>query len=254
MKSFLSVTSLALLLATSAIAQAQPVAPPAAADSATGAAPEITEAQLLEIYGWMTGMRAGLNRLGLSEEEAGAFLRGLSASSDGVDLQVDLQQVGPMVSEFVQRKFEERMTQLSAAEVGRSADFWAGVKANPAITMTESGLGYEILKPGSDVHPTETSVITMHYTGKLIDDTVFDSSEGGEPFTGPLNQTLPAWSEGLPLIGIGGTIRLYVPPALGFGDFGSPNGDIPPGASLVFELTLVSAVDAPAEIVPPALN
>jgi FKBP-type peptidyl-prolyl cis-trans isomerase len=254
MKSFISATSLALVLSLNASAQAVPGSAPAAEASAVEAAPQITEEQLLGIYGWMTGMRAGLNRLGLSEAEAGAFSRGMAAASEGVDLDLDLEQFGPLVSQLVQQKFETQMTKLSAAEAARSVDFWSGVKANPAITMTESGLGYEILTPGSDEHPNATSEVTMHYTGKLIDDTVFDSSEGGEPFTGPLAQSLPAWAEGVPLIGIGGSIRLYVPPALGFGDFGSPNGDIAPGASLIFDLTLVAAVEAPSEIIAPTLN
>ena len=99
----------------------------------------------------------------------------------------------------------------------------------------------------------------MNYTGKLIDGTVFDSSERqGKPFEFPLNKVIAGWTEGLQKISKGGKIKLYVPPQLAYGDEGRPG--IPPGATLIFDIELIditpgAAADAPAAIVvPPAVK
>ena len=101
-----------------------------------------------------------------------------------------------------------------------------------------SGLAYTIVRPGDGPKPVATDTIRAHYTGSLIDGTVFDSSEGGGPFETELDQVIEGWTQGLPLIGEGGAIKLYVPASLGYGDTGTSS--IPPGATLIFEVDLVA--------------
>lgn len=236
----------ATLLPLSAVAQtaSEPVPAPAPTDMAP-AAPEISEAKMLEVFGWMTGMRTGIGQLGLSDEEVASFMSGLDAARRGEELDIDLQAVGPVIAKFIQNKFETRMAQVKEEEQARSAGFWEALKANGQATLTASGLAYELLSPGSERKPLATDRVRVHYTGRLLDGKVFDSSvERGEPYETSLQQVIPGWTEGMQLVGEGGKIRLYVPPALAYGDYGS--GDIPPGATLIFEVELLNILSPAA--------
>ena len=90
--------------------------------------------------------------------------------------------------------------------------------------------------PAPRPKPTET--VKVHYTGKLIDGTVFDSSvQRGEPAEFPLDQVIPGWTEGIQKMNKGGKIKLYVPPQLAYGDDGRPG--IPPSSTLIFDVELL---------------
>ena len=96
-----------------------------------------------------------------------------------------------------------------------------------------------ILQAGTGEFPTAESTVTVHYTGTLIDGTVFDSSvERGEPISFPLSGVIPGWTEGVQLINVGGKIELTIPYELGYGERGS--GPIPPRSVLIFEVELIS--------------
>ena len=107
------------------------------------------------------------------------------------------------------------------------------------VRQSPSGLAYRITESGTGVHPTDANQVTVHYTGKLIDGTVFDSSlERGEPATFPVKGVVPGFSEAIKLLGKGGKGTFYLPSSLAYGDAGA--GDqIPPGATLVFEIELL---------------
>ena len=99
-----------------------------------------------------------------------------------------------------------------------------------------SGLHYEIIDPGSGTTPdVATSTISVTYTGKLLNGTVFDQKT--TPFTYKLNGFIPGWQYGIPLIKKGGTIKLIIPSSLAYGCTGA--GSIPPDSVLYFEITLV---------------
>ena len=106
--------------------------------------------------------------------------------------------------------------------------------------QTESGLKYTIVKEGAGARPSASDNVTVHYTGRLTDGTVFDSSiDRGEPTTFPLNQVIPGWTEGLQLMQEGSTAVFYIPSNLGYGEMGTPGGPIPPNAPLIFEVQLI---------------
>lgn len=114
------------------------------------------------------------------------------------------------------------------------------VATDSTYAVTESGLKYMVVKEGSGLSPKATDVVTVHYTGKLTDGTVFDSSVSrGEPASFPLNRVIPGWTEGLQLMKIGGKAIFYIPSALGYGPAGAPPV-IPPNADLIFEVELLS--------------
>ena len=110
---------------------------------------------------------------------------------------------------------------------------------NDSVTQTQSGLQYMVLKEGTGAKPGPTDEVTVHYTGKLLDGTVFDSSvERGEPATFPLDKVIPGWTEGLQLMSEGSKYRLFIPSELAYGSKGS--GDkILPNSTLIFDVELI---------------
>lgn len=106
------------------------------------------------------------------------------------------------------------------------------------VHVTASGLQYQIIKEGTGAKPGKDDVVTVHYTGKLIDGTVFDSSvERGEPATFAVGQVIPGWVEGLQLMSEGAAWRLFIPSELAYGKHGT--GPIKPGSTLIFEVQLI---------------
>lgn len=108
---------------------------------------------------------------------------------------------------------------------------------------TASGLIYIEVQKGSGASPKPTDIVKFNYTGKLLDGTVFDSSEGKGPIEYPLNQLIAGWIEGMQMMKKGGKAKLIIPSALGYGSRGG--GPIPPYSSLVFDLELVDFKAAP---------
>ncbi len=106
------------------------------------------------------------------------------------------------------------------------------------IVATEhsSGLYYEVISAGTGPAPTLSSTVSVRYTGKLLNGTVFDS-QTGTPVTFPLGQVIPGWQLGLPLVQEGGIIKLIIPSALAYGCTGV--GTIPGNSILFFEIQLV---------------
>ena len=113
-------------------------------------------------------------------------------------------------------------------------------KNNIVAEPTESGLYYVVTEPGNGEKPEVGKPVTMHYTGKLIDDTVFDSSvERNQPFQFVLGvgQVIPGWDEGVQLMTKGEKGMLYIPYYLGYGE--RDMGEIPPFSNLIFEVELI---------------
>ena len=107
--------------------------------------------------------------------------------------------------------------------------------------VTSSGLAYKVINKGDGKeHPSATSNVTVHYTGKLIDGTIFDSSvKRGEPVTFPLNQVIPGWTEGVQLMVVGDKWTFIIPSNLAYGSRGIPQAGIGPNATLIFEVELL---------------
>lgn len=121
--------------------------------------------------------------------------------------------------------------------IGR--EFLAENAKNDSVIQTESGLQYMVLKEGTGAKPGPTDEVTVHYTGKLLNGTVFDSSvERGEPATFALNQVIPGWTEGLQLMSEGSKYRLFIPSELAYGSKGAGE-DILPNSTLIFDVELI---------------
>ena len=112
------------------------------------------------------------------------------------------------------------------------------------VVTLPSGLQYEILVAGTGPKPTATDTVTTHYSGTLLDGTVFDSSiERGTPASFPVNGVIPGWVEALQLMGVGSKWRIVVPLELAYKDRGAGN-KIGPNQALIFEVELIS-IDKP---------
>ena len=110
------------------------------------------------------------------------------------------------------------------------------------VIVTPSGLQIEMVKEGTGKSPKATDKVRVHYTGKLIDGSVFDSSvQRGQPAEFPLNGVIAGWTEGLQQLKEGGKAILTIAPELGYGEHGAGNV-IPPHATLVFEVELLKVL------------
>ncbi len=111
------------------------------------------------------------------------------------------------------------------------------------VHTTASGLQYEIIKEGNGPKPAASDEVEVHYTGKLIDGTVFDSSEErGVPATFGVTQVIPGWVEALQLMSAGSKWRLYIPSQLAYGPAGAGNV-IGPNSTLIFDVELLKVIE-----------
>jgi len=148
--------------------------------------------------------------------------------------------------QFLQTYFKELQgkKQLADAEKTKAlaeegVAYLAENAKKEGVTTTESGLQYEVLTTGDGASPSAEDSVTVHYTGTLIDGTVFDSSvERGEPATFGVSQVIPGWTEALQLMSVGDKLRLVIPSELAYGPRGS-GAKIGPNSILVFEVELI---------------
>lgn len=127
-------------------------------------------------------------------------------------------------------------TQPAAAKMPDAAEYLAKAAAEPGATKTASGLVYRELKPGTGASPKAADTVMVKYRGTFLDGSEFDKST--DPVPMPLNRVIACWTEGVQMMKVGGKSNLVCPPAIAYGEAGS--GPIPGGATLIFEIELVS--------------
>jgi FKBP-type peptidyl-prolyl cis-trans isomerase FkpA len=228
-------TLLALLLAAAAGAGACQKAstPPAA----------MTEEQkTLYALGAMVGQRFVLP-MRCSEQELEQFIRGVRATARGGQPEFAVADYGPRFDALAKSRAAAGAAdaKAKAAETrSQAASFRDAAAAEAGAVQLPSGLVYRTLQPGSGRSPQPTDVVRVHYHGTLPDGKVFDSSVArGQPAEFPLNQVIPCWTEGVQRMKLGEKAKLVCPSEIAYGDGGTPDGTIPPGATLVFEVELL---------------
>ncbi len=178
----------------------------------------------------------------LTAEEFAVFEKGLEASSLGKKPEVELASYQPRIEPYLQAKVAQaRVANVGVAQARRTADaaFVTKAAAEPGAMKLASGAVVQTLQPGKGASPKPTSTVKVHYEGKLTDGTVFDSSiQRGQPVEFPLNGVIPCWTEGVARMKVGEKARLTCPSEAAYGDQGQ--GPIPPGATLIFEVELLS--------------
>lgn len=137
-------------------------------------------------------------------------------------------------------KQQEKGMQESAGNKKKGEEFLAANKSKEGIVTLPSGMQYKILKQGTGPKPTASDSVVCNYRGTLLNGNEFDSSsKHGGPATFPVGGVIKGWTEALQLMPVGSKWQLFIPSDLAYGDRGA-GGDIGPGATLIFEVELVS--------------
>jgi FKBP-type peptidyl-prolyl cis-trans isomerase len=235
-------------------------AQPAAAAPAVApapAAPKYTEAQLMEVFGFVTGLRMSLAELEFTPEQVDAMARGLARAAHGEQPTPEMQGMAPELEALMSKKQQVFVGKLRTRNLADAATFFTKLKENKAVQELPDGLRYEVLKVGTGASPKAGQVAKIHYTGTFINGQVFDSSvQRGEPIDvfvqAPTKEdprgVIAGMVEGLQKASVGSKIKLYIPPHLAYGDDGAQS--IPPAATLIFEVELLDVKDAPKETAP----
>lgn len=234
--------------APSCKAQADKPAPAPSTAAAGAAAGTLTTEEDKTLYA--LGLALGLNitDFGLSARDLEIVKRGLGDAASGATQEVDIKVYGPKVRDLAMAKAKER----AAAETAKAAVFVDQALKEAGAVKTPSGMVFIEQKKGTGASPKATDTVKVHYKGTLVDGKVFDSSyDRGEPAQFPLKGVIACWTEGVQKMAVGGKAKLVCPPAIAYGERGSPPV-IPPGATLVFEVELLEVGAPPAASRPAA--
>ena len=189
--------------------------------------------------GYGIGLQIGQQLAGSGMEvEAEAVARGIFDVLNNNPPAIDINEVTKALQELGQRADAAQAEAFKALEAENQAFLEENKKA-AGVVVTDSGLQYEILTEGNGAKPTAESTVRVHYTGSLIDGTVFDSSvKRGTPAEFPVGGVIKGWTEALQLMPVGSKWRLTIPHNLAYGERGA-GASIPPFATLVFEVELL---------------
>lgn len=197
---------------------------------------ELNNEHLKASYGLGILMGSNLKKQGSDSLIVEVLNEGMRDALKDLPKQMNEEEAMAIVQPYMNRAMEREIEALKKEGV----DFLAANKTKEGVKVTESGLQYRVLSAGTGKMPTAASNVTVHYTGKLIDGTVFDSSvERGEPATFGVSQVISGWTEALQLMHVGDKWELYIPYELGYGDRGA-GAQIPPFSTLIFEVELIS--------------
>lgn len=151
----------------------------------------------------------------------------------------------------IQAKYQAEMTKLGAKNKAEGDAFLAKNKTAPGVKSTASGLQYQVISQGTGARPGPNDTVEINYTGTFVDGQVFDASAKHNPPGAakiPLAGVIPGFREGLQLMQIGGHYKLFIPSSLAYG--AEPQPPMPPNATLIFDVTLVSTGPTPAGAAP----
>lgn len=179
------------------------------------------------------------------EIQTDILVKGLLDAYTGAKTQLNEKEMGEVLTAFQQEimaKAQEEAAKKGDENKKKGEKFLADNKNKPGVKTTASGLQYSVISEGTGPKPTASSTVKVHYTGKLIDGTTFDSSvDRGEPVEFPLNGVIKGWTEGVQLMSKGAKYKFYIPSDLAYGDRGAGNA-IGPNETLVFEVELLDIV------------
>ena len=205
------------------------------------------DTEALRAIGLVMVTQTGLKQLGFGPDDAATIAKGFIAGASATEIDPAIEAKMPAFEAFMNDRMAAAQAVAAAEAEAAAAEsiaagkaFFATLAEDPDVEISESGLYYKVLDPGTGDKPSLTDSVLVHYKGTLIDGTQFDSSyDRGAPATFRLNQVVKGFGEGLTKIGAGGKIILYMPSELGYGNSPRPGGVIKPGDSLIFECELL---------------
>jgi FKBP-type peptidyl-prolyl cis-trans isomerase FkpA len=168
-----------------------------------------------------------------------ALIEGLRDTLEGNETRITLDEAMPLI----QNAMRDAMARQIEENKQKGIDFLTENGKKAGVKTTSSGLQYELVSSGTGPNPRASDTVSVHYEGTLLDGTVFDSSyERGEPTEFPLDQVIAGWTEGIQLMEVGSTYRLFIPSDLAYGEQGVRNF-IPPNSTLIFKVELLGIVE-----------
>lgn len=203
----------------------------------------IMDNQNLDRISYALGLSMGNNfrSSGIKTINVQDFADGVAAVFEGAQPKMTYDEAKLEIKNFFEAmEAEQRAAAAKMGEVNEAAGkkFLEENGKRVEVNVTPSGLQYEVIKEGTGKQPAASDSVTVHYTGKLIDGTVFDSSvDRGEPADFPVTQVIPGFAEGLKMMNKGSKYVLYIPASLGYGN--NEAGSIPAGSTLVFEVEMI---------------
>jgi FKBP-type peptidyl-prolyl cis-trans isomerase FklB len=210
-----------------------------ATKSAAGAA--LTTDKQKQSYALGMNIARGLTRQKLDVDPA-IVSRGLrDTMSGGKTLLTDAEAQAALtqLQAAAQANQDAEMKKMGDANMKEGQEFLAANKAKDGVVTLPSGLQYKILTAGTGPKPAVTDTVVCNYRGTFINGTEFDSSyKRNQPATFPLNGVIKGWTEALQLMPVGSKWQLVIPSDLAYGPSG--RGPIPPNATLIFEVELLS--------------
>ncbi len=251
-KWFLAGLASAVFVAGSAVAQTKkPAARPApkpAARPLTKPAPvagALSSSQDSISYSIGLFMAQSLKQNGMTDLNSALVTQGLQDAMKGGATRLSMEQASTIMNAYQQKQFATKNAESmkESAENKKIGDeFLANNKAKAGVMTTASGLQYSVEKEGTGPKPTATDRVKVHYTGKLLDGSEFDSSvKRGEPAEFGVTQVIKGWTEALQMMPVGSKWKLFIPSDLAYGDRGA-GADIKPGSTLVFDVELLDIV------------
>lgn len=203
--------------------------------------------QKLDRLSYALGLSMGNNfrSSGIDSLKFDDFAAGVRAVYEGTKPAMSYDEAKEVIREyFTAMEQKQQAAAAEMAKVNREAGqtFLSENGKRPEVKTTASGLQYEVIEEGNGPVPTAADQVEVHYTGRLIDGTVFDSSvERGQPATFGVTQVIPGWVEALQMMKAGSKWRLFIPSNLAYGPNGA-GGVIGPDATLIFDVELLKVL------------
>ncbi|MGB0495536.1 MAG: FKBP-type peptidyl-prolyl cis-trans isomerase [Kangiellaceae bacterium] len=189
------------------------------------------------------GMNMGGQLLGQSFDglDIKAVSHGLSDAFSKVEPAVSPTEI-QAAFEHITRLMKEQQKAKSKDKIEAGKRYLNDNEKKEGVTVTSSGLQYEVVKAGNGEIPTSSSTVKTHYHGTLTDGTVFDSSyDRGQPAEFPVNGVIAGWTEALQLMPVGSKWKLTIPYQLAYGENGA-GGSIGPCETLIFDIELLEII------------
>ncbi len=226
-------------------------AEPQAAESATGESDTLSLDSEQQKRSYALGMDIGKSLSDMPAElELDYLTAGLRDRLQDGETQLTEQESRETLQAFMQElQAAQQQEKAAEAEENQAAGeaFLADNKGKDGVTVTDSGLQYEVIEAGDGPSPGPEDSVRVHYEGTLIDGTVFDSSrERGEPVTFPVNAVIPGWTEALQMMSEGARYRLFIPADLAYGQQGA-GANIGPNEALIFDVELLEVQPAESD-------
>lgn len=205
---------------------------------------ENKENKELDRLSYALGMSMGNNfkSSGIEKIDCQDFADGVAAVYDGATPKMSYDEAKQVIQYFftqLQEKQNAAVAEMAKVNAAAGKAFLEENAKRPEVKTLESGLQYEVVTEGNGQKPAANDTVKVHYTGKLIDGTVFDSSvERGQAAVFGVTQVIPGWVEALQLMSVGSKWRLYIPSELAYGAQGAGNV-IGPNATLIFDVELL---------------